>query len=80
MEIIDNIFSFIQNGNLIVFFSKLFGIVVGGLYLFFTLITVQQVTTMKKAVGVHDGGLLLLFAQIQFLAAIAIVLYAIVLL
>ena len=80
MEIIDNLFNFIQQGNLFTFFVKVFGIALGGIYLFFTLIMMQQVITLKKVVGVHDKGFLLLFAQIQFLFAIAILLYAVVIL
>ncbi|OGK17067.1 hypothetical protein A2690_04810 [Candidatus Roizmanbacteria bacterium RIFCSPHIGHO2_01_FULL_39_12b] len=80
MEIIDRVFEFIQSGNLFVFFTKLFGIVLGGLYLFFTLVMVQQVITLKKVVEVHDRGILLLLSQIQFVAAIGILLYAVVIL
>ncbi len=80
MEIFDRAFSFIREGNLITFFTKLFGIVFGGLYLFFTLILVQQVVTLKKVVKINDGGLLLLVAQVQFILAIAILLYAIIIL
>ncbi len=80
MEIIENVLFFIQNANLLTFFTKIFGIALGGLYLFFVLVLVQQVVSLKRVVVILDRGLLLFIAQIQFVIAVVILLYAIVLL
>ena len=80
MGIFNNLFQFIQDGNLLLFFIKLFGIVLSGIYLFFTLILVQQVVTLRKVVIIHNGGYLLLVAQALFVVASALTLYAVALL
>lgn len=77
MEILNDLFRFIQNGNLLLFFIKLFGIVFSGIYLFFTLILTQQVVTLRKVVILHNGRYLLVIAQLQFIAAILLTLYAV---
>jgi hypothetical protein len=62
--------------NIFGVFLKLFGIVLGLLYLFFSIILLKQVQSMKKVVSVHDSGLLLMMAYMQIGISFVIVAYA----
>ena len=71
--------SFLE-GDLIGFFLKLFGIVIGLLYVFFALIVVKQIKTMERVVTLHDNGLLLILGYVQLGLALLVVAFALVIL
>lgn len=66
----------ISSGSIISLFLKLFGIVIGFLYLFFSLVIVRQTGLMKAVVAVHDAGVLKLLAYLQVILALCIVIFA----
>lgn len=68
------------NGDLLGFFLKLFGIVVGLLYVFFAFIITRQVRAMERVLTLKDNGLLRLIANIQLILALLVVGYALVIL
>ena len=68
------------NGDLVGFFLKLFGIVLGFLYVFFSLIIVKQVRSMEKVVTIQDNGLLMMMAYLQVVLALLVVGFALVIL
>ena len=80
MEIIESVFSFIQSGDLIGFFTKLFGIALGGIYLFFTIIMMYQIMSLKKLVELSDKGVLLILSYFQVIIATVLILYSILVL
>lgn len=63
---------FFTETDLLSIFLKLFGIVVGLLYLFFSIIMIKQVQSMKRTVTLDDGGILvfLTYLQVAFAAII----------
>lgn len=67
---------FLKNQSLFSLFLKLFGIVLGLLYLFFSIIMIRQVSSMKRTVSVNDSSLLLIFTYIQVFLAAVIVFFA----
>lgn len=73
------IISFFQ-GDLLGFFLKLFGIVIGMLYVFFSIIIIKQVNTMKNVVTINDSGLLIMMAYVQLGLALLVVGFALVIL
>jgi len=64
------------NGDILGIFIKLFGIVLGILYLFFCIILIRQLSTMRKTLTINDGGILDLVAYVQALLAAFLVFYA----
>lgn len=72
----DILVDFITGDNLLSTFLKLFGIVLGLLYLFFSIIVVQQVRTMKKVVQIEDSGTLTFVSHIQVMLALLVVIFA----
>ena len=73
MEALTN---FLFNTNLVSLFIKLFGVVGGFLYLFFSVIMIRQVDTMKKTVTVNDKGLLVSLTYTQVGLASLVLFYA----
>lgn len=73
MEALTN---FLFNTNLVSLFIKLFGVVGGFLYLFFSVIMIRQVDTMKKTVTVNDKGLLVILTYTQVGLASLVLFYA----
>ncbi|OGK15821.1 hypothetical protein A3H80_03250 [Candidatus Roizmanbacteria bacterium RIFCSPLOWO2_02_FULL_37_19] len=67
---------FLDAQHLFSFFLKLFGVTLGLLYLFFAVIMIRQVISMKRTVSVKDGGILLIISYIQVSLATVIVFYA----
>lgn len=63
-------------GNLLAIFIKLFGVVLSILYMFFCIILIRQLATMRKTLSIHDGGVLDIVAYIQALLAAFLVFYA----
>lgn len=72
----DGLETLFESRFIIGLFIKLFGIVLGLLYLFFSIILVKQVQSMKRTVTVHDGGMLLMTAYVQVGISLIIVAYA----
>ncbi|MBP9815620.1 hypothetical protein KBD09_00070 [Candidatus Woesebacteria bacterium] len=64
------------NGDIFGLFIKLFGVVLGILYMFFCIILIRQLGTMRKTLSINDGGILDLIAYIQALLAAFLVFYA----
>lgn len=73
MEVLIDLFS---AENLVGTFIKLFGVVFGFLYLFFTIIMVQQVRSMKSVIKFEDGGTLVAVSIVQVILALLVVGYA----
>lgn len=72
-----DIFSAFSNpSQVIALFVKLFGIVLGFLYIFYSLIVVRQVMVMKKEVSFNDSGLILTIAYVQLFLAMVIAIFA----
>jgi hypothetical protein len=69
-------FDLLLSGDLLGFFIKLFGIVLAILYLFFCIILIRQLDTMRKSLEIGDGGILSIIAYIQALLAAFLVFYA----
>ncbi len=67
---------FFTDNNVIALFLKLFGIVLGFLYLFFAWVLIMQIKSLEKTVDIDDDGLLILLARIQLVLAVVIVLFA----
>ena len=67
---------FFSSANVIAIFLKLFGIVMGFLYMFFAWVLIKQIRSLEKTVDIDDDGLLVLLARIQLVLAIVIVLFA----
>ncbi len=67
-------------GDLLSIFLKLFGIVLGFLYLFFAFIMVKQISAMKHAVTVKDNSLLTFLGYVQVALALLVVAFALVIL
>jgi hypothetical protein len=63
-------------GDLLGLFIKLFGIVMGILYMFFCIILIRQLSTMRKSLSINDAGILDIIAYIQALLAAFLVFYA----
>ncbi len=63
-------------GDLLGFFIKLFGIVLSILYMFFCIILIRQLGSMRKTLSINDGGILDIIAYIQALLAAFLVFYA----
>ncbi len=72
MSLID----FLQSGNLFALFFKLFGVVLGGLYVFFSVIMIRQIKAMQRVVRVRDNGVLRFLSYVQLVAALIILIYA----
>jgi Family of unknown function (DUF5657) len=72
----ESIIQAISSGSVVGLFLKLFGVVIGFLYLFYALVIVRQVGLMKTVVTIHDGGVLKILAFLQVLLALAIVIFA----
>lgn len=71
------IIDFFTESDLLSIFLKLFGIVIGLLYLFFSIIMIKQVESMKRTVTIDDGGLLIFLSYLQVAFAALIVFAAI---
>ena len=67
---------FFLNGDIVGLFIKLFGVIAGILYLFFTIILIRQLDTMRKTLSINDGGILNIMAYIQAILAAFVVFYA----
>lgn len=67
---------FFADNNVIGIFLKLFGVVLGFLYLFFAWVLIKQIQSLEKTVDIDDDGLLILLARIQLVLALVIVLFA----
>ncbi|KXK09808.1 MAG: hypothetical protein UZ22_OP11002000972 [Microgenomates bacterium OLB23] len=64
------------SGDLLGIFIKLFGVVLSVLYMFFCIILIRQLASMRKALTINDGGVLDILAYIQALLAAFLVFYA----
>jgi len=71
-----NILEFATTGEILSLLIKLFGIVLGLLYLFFSIIMIRQVRSMQRTITIHDRGLLVFAAYTQVFFASVLVLYA----
>lgn len=71
---------FLQSGRLLDMFIKLFGLVLGGLYVFFSVIMIRQVEVMGRTIRISNHGVLNFFAYLQLAFSIIILIYAIFLL
>jgi hypothetical protein len=69
-------FDFFNSGNLLSIFIKLFGIVLGIMYILFSVVMIKQISSMKEAVNVSDQGVLHLAALLQLGFALLVVFYA----
>lgn len=72
----ESIIQAISSGSVVGLFLKLFGVVIGFLYLFYSIVIVRQVGLMKTVVTIQDGGVLKILAFLQVLLALAIVIFA----
>ena len=72
----DSFLSIFNSGGLFSFFIKLFGIVLGLLYLFFSVIMFRQIEVMKRTVTVKDQDLLDSGAYLQIMLSALILFYA----
>jgi len=71
-----NVLDFFNQEGIFGIFLKLFGVVSGFLYLFFSMIMLRQVRIMRKTVTFEDKGVLELGAYSQIVLAAIIVVYA----
>lgn len=71
-----NFIDFINEADLFSLFLKLFGVVVGALYLFFSVVMVKQVETMKRTITIQDNGLLDIVAYVQVLLSFIALVFA----
>lgn len=71
-----NVIEFFNQEHIFGIFLKLFGVVIGFLYLFFSLIILRQIDVMRKTVTFEDGGKLELGAYVQIVLATVIVVFA----
>lgn len=76
----DSLFSFLQNSSFGTLLIKGFGIVLSGLFVFFSLILKRQVGLMRKTIIIKDNGFLSLYAVIQLVVALVLFVYALVIL
>jgi len=76
----EQFFGFINSPNLLGIFIKLFGIILGLIYILFCFIMIKQIGTMKETINIKDQGLLRTAALLQLGFAIVIVLYALIVL
>ena len=76
----EEFFKFFNSPALLGLFIKLFGVVIGFIYLLFAGIMIRQVSSMKEAVNIKDQGALRLAAFIQLGFAVLVVFYALVVL
>jgi hypothetical protein len=72
----ENVIHLISDGDIISLFIKLFGVVLGFLYLFYSLVIVRQVSVMRHEVAIQDGGLLLMVSYVQVFLALVVLIFA----
>lgn len=73
---INRIFNPQQLNKLLGITVKLFGIVLSGFYIVFSIVIIRQVQVMKRTVEVKDYGVLSFLAFIQLIAASVLFLYS----
>ena len=71
-----NVIGFFNQQGIFGIFLKLFGVVIGFLYIFFSVIILQQVKIMRQAITFEDKGILELGAYTQIVLAVIIVVFA----
>lgn len=72
----NSIVNFFNQADIFGIFLKPFGIVLGFLYLFFSIVVLRQVRSMRKTVTFHDRGFLELGSYAQIILATVILVYA----
>ena len=72
----NNIIEYFNQAGIFGIFLKPFGIVIGMLYLFFAIVTMRQVRSMRKTVSFRDRGFLEMGAYTQIVLAVVILIYA----
>ncbi len=67
---------FLLQGDLVGVFIKLFGVVSSILYMFFAIILIKQLESLRKTLSINDGGIYTIVAYVQALVAAFLVFYA----